>query len=95
MERVRLNLIEKETIPHLQFKHHEVLEDRNAQKCREQDLYRAMLLGNGYKGKVKIIFESLTGLNMVDTTIWATTDKNVVLKGGMLIPISAIIEVIC
>ena len=95
MERVRLNIIEKETIPHLQFKNHEVLTDSTAKKLRDQELYRAMLLGNGYKGKVKIIFESLTGLNLVNTTIWATTDKNVVLKGGLLIPISCIIEVIC
>lgn len=95
MERVRLNVIEKENIRNLQFKNQEVLQDNNDQKRREQDLHRAMLLGNGYKGKVKIVFESLAGLNMVNTTIWATTDKNVVLKGGLLIPICCIMEVIC
>ncbi len=95
MERVLLNKIEKENIQHLQFKDQEVLADKVAQKGRERELYRAMLLGNGHKGKVKIIFESLTGLNIVDTTIWATTDKNVVLKGGLLIPICCILEVVC
>ena len=95
MERVSLNRIEKENIQNLQFRNQEVLKDRNEQMHRQQELYRAMLLGNAHKGKVKIIFESLTGRNVVDTTIWATTDKNVVLKGGMLIPICCIVDVIC
>lgn len=95
MERVSLNRIEKECIQSLQFKNNEVLPDPMAQALRKQDLYRGMVLGNAYKGKVKIIFQSLTGINVVDTTIWATTDKNVVLKGGLLIPICCIMEVIC
>lgn len=95
MEAVKLNVIEKENIKGLQFKTEEVLADVNAQKARAHELYRGMLLGNAHKGKVKIIFESIAGMNMVNTTIWATTDKNVVLKGGMLIPICSIIEVIC
>jgi hypothetical protein len=95
MERVNLNRIEKENIQHLQFRNQEVLGDKLAQRGRERELYRAMLLGNAHKSKVKIVFESLTGLNIVDTTIWATTDKNVVLKGGLLIPICCILEVVC
>lgn len=95
MERVKLNVIEKESITSLQFKGCDVLADQGAKKLREQDLHRAMLLGNAYKNKVKIIFESIAGLNMVNTTIWATTDKNVVLKGGLLIPICCIMEVVC
>ncbi|CAN5276060.1 hypothetical protein BH09BAC1_BH09BAC1_12070 [soil metagenome] len=95
MERVSMNRIEKENIQHLQFKNQEVLQDTGAQNGRERELHRAMLLGNGHKSKVKIIFESLTGRNMVQTTIWATTDKNVVLKGGLLIPICCILEVVC
>lgn len=95
MEPVKLNVIEKENIKGLQFKGAEVLSDVNAQKVRASELHRGMLLGNAYKSKVKIIFESIAGMNMVNTTIWATTDKNVVLKGGLLIPICSIIEVIC
>jgi hypothetical protein len=95
MERVKLNVIEKENINNLQFKSSEVLTDKCAQQQRQQDLYRGMVLGNAYKSKVQIVFESLAGLNMVTTTIWATTDKNVVLKGGLLIPICCIMEVIC
>ncbi len=95
MERVKLNVIDKESIKGLQFKSAEVLPDVNSQKIRANELYRGMLLGNAHKSKVKIIFESIAGLNMVNTTIWATTDKNVVLKGGLLIPICSILEVIC
>ncbi len=95
MEPVKLNMIDKESIKTLQFKSSEVLPDINDQKLRASDLYRGMLLGNGYKNKVKIVFESIAGMNMVNTTIWATTDKNVVLKGGLLIPICSIMQVIC
>jgi hypothetical protein len=95
MERVKLNVIEKENINSLQFKSSEVLTDKCAQLQRQQDLYRGMVLGNAYKSKVQIVFESPAGLNIVTTTIWATTDKNVVLKGGLLIPICCIMEVIC
>jgi len=95
MERVKLNVIEKESINNLQFKCSEVLPDLTAQQQRQQDLYRGMVLGNAYKSKVKIVFESLAGLNVVTTTIWATTDKNVVLKGGLLIPICCIMKVVC
>ncbi len=95
MERVKLNVIEKESINNLQFKCSEVLPDITAQQQRQQDLFRGMVLGNAYKNKVQIVFESLAGLNVVTTTIWATTDKNVVLKGGLLIPICSIMKVIC
>jgi uncharacterized protein (UPF0248 family) len=52
-----------------------------------------MMLGNMDHYKVKISFNTLDGIKEVFTTIWATTDRFIVLKGGRYIPINSIIEV--
>jgi len=56
-------------------------------------LFDAMMLGNMDHYKVKISFNTLDGVKEVFTTIWATTDRFIVLKGGRYIPINSIIEV--
>ena len=43
--------------------------------------------------KIKLTFETTDGLKQVETTIWAVTEKNVVLKGGKFIPTKAITKV--
>jgi hypothetical protein len=57
------------------------------------NLNRALILGNAYRRKIKLIFETTDGIKQVETTIWAVTEQNVVLKGGKFIPINAIIKV--
>ncbi len=54
---------------------------------------RAMLLGNGAKSKVKIVFLTLDGIREVHTTVWAATKDYILLKGGRFIPIDAIIDI--
>jgi len=82
-------LIEKEVVKDLSFK----LPIRFDQ---EQDLPRkleeATRLGNGYHTKVGIVFHDDEGLKRVNTTIWATGQKYICLKGGMWIPIDHIVE---
>ena len=56
-------------------------------------LFDAMMLGNMDHYKVKITFNTLDGIKEVFTTIWATTDRFIVLKGGRYIPINSIIDV--
>jgi hypothetical protein len=62
-------------------------------KYRDRMLYMAMILGNGYKSKVKITFQSIDGPRAVETTVWATTEASVILKGGISIPIVSIYSV--
>ncbi len=71
----------------------DVLETDQERKYRARMLYMAMILGNGYKSKVKITFESIDGPRKVETTVWATTDKSVMLKGGISLPVSTIFSV--
>lgn len=50
-------------------------------------------LGNEFKGKCTISFNTSQGHKMVNTTVWSVTDNFVQLKGGISIPLSSIIEV--
>lgn len=87
-------LIEKEYIPNLQFPHTEVLLDPLEREERRKRLERCTKLGNNYKGKVHIVFEDEDGIKEVYTTIWATTEHNIVLKRNAFIPIHRIHRVV-
>lgn len=71
----------------------DVLQTDTERKYRGRMLYMAMILGNGYKSKVKITFESIDGPRMVETTVWATTEATVMLKGGVSLPVATIYSV--
>jgi hypothetical protein len=79
--------VEKEAIEKLNFPKEDVLLLREQMEERRSEIEKAMRLGNMFKGKVKIVFEDSEGLKMVETTIWSLTDKNIVLKNGILLPI--------
>jgi len=85
--------VEKNIIAGLHFPLQDVLSSIETISQRKADAERGMLLGNNYKGKVKIIFEDNEGMKQVETTIWSVTDKYVLLKTGMGIPLCRIYEV--
>ncbi len=62
-------------------------------KLNDKKLFRAMLLGNGFRNKVKIYFTTTEGERMVETTVWAFTERFVILKGNIFIPVEAISNV--
>ena len=83
-------IIDKEDIALLKFPATDVLEDDNEIKTRLGEINRALALGNLEHSKIQIFFEDSECKYKVDTTVWAVTDKNVVLKQGVRIPISRI-----
>lgn len=85
--------IAKEEVKHLHFVKYEVLKDEFRKKERMNGLLKAMILGNAYHGKIKLTFETAEGIKHVETTVWATTDKEVTLKSGTVIPIHCIHDV--
>ena len=94
-EVMEANLIKKEDIKDkVHFVHAEVLNTDEARQERKRRLENAMRLGNGYKGKITIVFATDEGDLAVETTVWATTDSGVQLKGDVHIPIHSIREVI-
>lgn len=85
--------IEKEKVVNLKFPVEDVLTSSDEIKQRRADLERALTLGNLEHHKMKIIFKDDEGVKSVETTIWGVTDKRVILKHGMVIPIHRIYEI--
>lgn len=79
--------IDKEKIESLKFPAGDVLSDQNAIRERESELNRALTLGNLEHTKIKIYFEDDLSKKLVETTVWGVTDKRVILKQGVVIPI--------
>jgi len=82
--------IEKEKIEDLKFPSTEVLNDVVKMEERMAELQRALSLGNLEHSKIKIFFEDEANCYMVETTVWGVTDKRVILKQGVVIPIQRI-----
>lgn len=83
-------IIDKEDIALLKFPQTDVLDDVDEIKARISDINRALSLGNLEHSKIKIFFEDIESKKVVDTTVWGVTDKNVMLKQGVMIPIHRI-----
>ncbi len=83
-------IIEKEDIASLSFPTTDVLDDDNEIKTKTGEINRALSLGNLEHSKIKIFFEDNESKKIVNTTVWAVTDKNVILKQGVMIPIHRI-----
>ena len=83
-------LIEKELISTLSFEKKNVVEQH---PNLQEQIENATRLGNAYHTKVSIYFNDDFGLKRVDTTIWASGDKYICLKGGVWLPISRIVEI--
>lgn len=62
------------------------------EKIMEQ-LNSAMILGNNFKGKCRIYFNTLDGMKAVETTVWSVAEKFVLLKGDIIIPVNCIAKV--
>ena len=85
--------IEKELIPGCTFVNGRSALSADLRKINDKKLFRAMLLGNGFHNKVKIYFTTTEGERMVQTTVWAFTERFVMLKGNVFIPVDAITNV--
>ena len=87
-------LVEKEIVGDLKFPQTEVLLDKAEIQTRVAALHHATSLGNLDHHKVNIFFEDSEGMKRVNTTIWAITDKRILLKNGKSIPINRIHQVV-
>ena len=79
--------IEKEEVENLKFPSTEVLNDIEKIDERRSELGRALTLGNMEHAKIRIYFEDDSSCKVVETTVWGITDKRVILKQGVVIPI--------
>jgi hypothetical protein len=86
-------VIDKEAVGGLNFPDVEILSDKEAIKQRNADLQRSLSLGNLEHSKIKIYFEDDASPKVVETTVWGLTDKRIILKQGIVIPIKRITKV--
>jgi len=86
--------VQKEQLNSLRFIQNEVIMEKVHQRLRKFELDRALILGNIDHNKVTIVFKTEDGtILQVKTTIWAVTEDYVALKGGVHIPIKAIVDI--
>jgi hypothetical protein len=87
-------LVEKEAIADFNFPPGEVLKLEKEIEALKIELKRAIALGNMEHQKVKIYFEDDKKKKKVETTIWAVTDHEIVLKQNVTIPIRRIYKLV-
>ncbi len=89
-ENMDITSIEKEDVANCHFPHEEVLSDADDRKLRAANIKKAEALGNIEHHKIAIVFEDDKRVYKVTTTIWAAGEDNIVLKKGVIIPVSRI-----
>lgn len=90
MNKPRIRKIEKDQLKECAFEKPAASYDDFELRERNRRLYLAMLMGNNFQSKVKIVFNTSEGYREIVTTVWATTEKYILLQGGFNIPIEAI-----
>jgi len=90
MDFFTIESITKEQIPELECSASEVLTCDEEMEVRRASIERAAYLSKSFYLKARIIFETSKGTKEVFTTIWATTDNFIVLKGGVTLPIHCV-----
>ena len=59
----------------------------------EDKLSGAMRLGNEFKSKAFIAFMTADGPKAIETTVWSVAGDYLQIKGGVLIPLSSLLDI--
>lgn len=86
-------VIDKKSVGQLNYPKEDVLKTLPERQARKLALLRASRAGNLEKLKFRIMFKDDRSIKEVYTTIWATTEVNIILKHGFSIPIHRIFKV--
>jgi hypothetical protein len=86
-------IIPKERIPTLRFPRQPLMLSDTERRAILHNMEEATRLGNSEHGKCRIVFQDDEGLKAVETTIWTYDPDNIVLKYGMVIPVSRVVSV--
>lgn len=84
-----IELINKEDIAN--YKIVRAAEDRS-EELRTK-LSNALRLGNEFKSKCSIAFQTTEGAKRIETTVWTLTDSYLQIKNGVVIPLNSLINV--
>lgn len=86
-------VISREKIPYEFLKKNEVLTEPGERKVRGEKLQKALQHNRLFYSRATIVFDTMEGTRKVDANIWEVTDNNVLLKGGVTIPVCCIRDV--
>ena len=67
--------------------------DQNHTDELRDKLNAAQRLGNEFKSKAAITFNTKEGPKTVSTTVWSVTEKYIQLKSGIHIPLKSLIDI--
>jgi len=81
--------IEKEEVINYRFTH----SDLRKREVTQEKLERALRLGNEFKSKAYITFQTNQGPKRIETTVWTLTDEFIQIKGGITIPLKSLIDI--
>ena len=82
-------LIEKESIEINKI----IPAEQNHTEELRNKLNSAQRLGNEFKSKADITFNTNEGVKTVSTTVWSVTEKYLQLKNGIHIPLNSLIDI--
>jgi len=82
-------LIPKEDVP--KYKLTRASEDHSMEL--QNKLKSALRLGNEFKSKATITFQTLDGPKRVETTVWTLTDDALQIKNGIVLPLVSLLDI--
>lgn len=84
-----IEIVEKEHISYLNI----INANEDHSQALKTKLDEAQRLGNEFKSKAVITFNTTIGPKRVDTTIWSVTEKYIQLKNNVHIPLKSLIDI--
>ncbi|MEG0697083.1 MAG: hypothetical protein RR447_08110 [Algoriella sp.] len=86
---MKAELIEKEEIFNYKF----LDAPKDEVTVEVSKLNGAVRLGNEFKSKAYITFQTDQGPKKIETTVWSVTEKYLQIKNGVLIPLKSLIDI--
>lgn len=90
---MRTELSRRRKLQRSKIKSEQLSLHKNFLEKRKQELEQIAMLCKIYHKKVKILFQTNSGEQYVETSLWLSTGQYVVLNDGRFIPIKAIIDI--
>ncbi len=84
-----IEFIEKEEVINYHFTNVE----KSKREVTREKLERALRLGNEFKSKTFLTFQTDQGAKRIETTVWTLTDEFIQIKGGVTIPLKSLLDV--
>lgn len=93
MESIRVELLRKKRQERTGIRSEKLSLHNEFIEKRKQQLDQIALLCKLYHKKVKISFQTHSGEQYIETSLWMSTGQYIVLNDGRFIPIKAIVDI--